>query len=96
MKYFFLTLQASMCDFVLRKISVNTWADVVNCWWFSWQNQRLKDEQIWHIRNLLKELSEEKSEGSKIVSREDVETAMKEKWQFERDQEQNLKGDLQT
>ncbi|XP_045037988.1 coiled-coil domain-containing protein 83 isoform X2 [Desmodus rotundus] len=55
------------------------------------RNQRLKDEQIWHIRNLLKELSEEKSEGSKIVSREDVETAMKEKWQFERDQEQNLK-----
>ncbi|XP_037023539.2 coiled-coil domain-containing protein 83 [Artibeus jamaicensis] len=55
------------------------------------RNRRLKDEQIWHIRNLLKELSEEKSEKSKVVSREDVETAMKEKWQFERDQEQNLK-----
>ncbi|EPQ08176.1 Coiled-coil domain-containing protein 83 [Myotis brandtii] len=55
------------------------------------RNGRLKDEQIWHIRNLLKELSEEKSEGLK-VTREDVETAMKEKWKFERDQEQNLKG----
>ncbi|XP_036180658.1 coiled-coil domain-containing protein 83 [Myotis myotis] len=54
------------------------------------RNGRLKDEQIWHIRNLLKELSEEKSEGLK-VTREDVETAMKEKWKFERDQEQNLK-----
>nr|KAF6437152.1 coiled-coil domain containing 83 [Molossus molossus] len=58
------------------------------------RNRRLKDEQIWHIRHLLKELSEEKSEGSNIVTREDVETAMKEKWKFERDQEQNLKGDL--
>ncbi|KAM5319688.1 coiled-coil domain-containing protein 83 isoform 1-T1 [Glossophaga mutica] len=55
------------------------------------RNRRLKDEQIWHIRNLLKELSEEKSEKSRVVSREDVETAMKEKWQFERDKEQNLK-----
>ncbi|KAM7086885.1 coiled-coil domain-containing protein 83 isoform 1-T3 [Molossus nigricans] len=55
------------------------------------RNRRLKDEQIWHIRHLLKELSEEKSEGSNIVTREDVETAMKEKWKFERDQEQNLK-----
>ncbi|ELK36133.1 Coiled-coil domain-containing protein 83 [Myotis davidii] len=54
------------------------------------RNGRLKDEQIWHIRNLIKELSEEKSEGLK-VTREDVETAMKEKWKFERDQEQNLK-----
>ncbi|XP_036313038.1 coiled-coil domain-containing protein 83-like, partial [Pipistrellus kuhlii] len=54
------------------------------------RNGRLKDEQIWHIRNLLKELSEEKAEGLK-VTREDVETAMKEKWKFERDQEQNLK-----
>uniref|UniRef100_G1P5W0 Coiled-coil domain containing 83 n=1 Tax=Myotis lucifugus TaxID=59463 RepID=G1P5W0_MYOLU len=57
------------------------------------RNGRLKDEQIWHIRNLLKELSEEKSEGLK-VTREDVETAMKEKWKFERDQEQNLKADM--
>ncbi|KAI4529808.1 hypothetical protein MG293_019664 [Ovis ammon polii] len=55
------------------------------------ENKRLKDEQIWHIRNLLKELSEEKSEGSVVVTREEVENAMKEKWKFERDQEQNLK-----
>ncbi|XP_028356823.1 coiled-coil domain-containing protein 83 [Physeter macrocephalus] len=55
------------------------------------RNKRLKDEQIWHIRNLLKELSEEKSEGLAVVTREEVEKAMKEKWKFVRDQEQNLK-----
>lgn len=56
----------------------------------------MKDEQTWHIRNLLKELSEEKSDGLPVVTREDVEKAMKEKWKFERDQEENLKGDLGT
>lgn len=56
----------------------------------------MKDEQTWHIQNLLKELSEEKSEGLPVVTREDVEKAMKEKWKFERDQEENLKGDLGT
>ncbi|XP_024619393.1 coiled-coil domain-containing protein 83 [Neophocaena asiaeorientalis asiaeorientalis] len=55
------------------------------------RNKRLKDEQIWHIRNLLKELSEEKSKGLAVVTREEVEEAMKEKWKFVRDQEQNLK-----
>ncbi|XP_050010320.1 coiled-coil domain-containing protein 83 [Alexandromys fortis] len=55
------------------------------------RNRRLKEEQRWHIKNLLKELSEEKSEGVPPVTREDVEEAMKEKWKFERDQEQNLK-----
>ncbi|XP_061058747.1 coiled-coil domain-containing protein 83 [Eubalaena glacialis] len=55
------------------------------------RNKRLKDEQIWHIRNLLKELSEENSEGLAVVTREEVEKAMKEKWKFVRDQEQNLK-----
>lgn len=56
----------------------------------------MKDEQVWHIRNLLKELTEEKPDALKVVTREDVEAAMKEKWKFERDQEQNLRGDLQT
>ncbi|XP_041515535.1 coiled-coil domain-containing protein 83 [Microtus oregoni] len=55
------------------------------------RNRRLKEEQKWHVKNLLKELSEEKSEGVPPVIREDVEEAMKEKWKFERDQEQNLK-----
>ncbi|XP_074228917.1 coiled-coil domain-containing protein 83 isoform X2 [Camelus bactrianus] len=55
------------------------------------RNRRLKDEQIWHIQNLLKELSKDKSEGLEAVTREEVEEAMKEKWKFERDQEQNLK-----
>ncbi|XP_073072033.1 coiled-coil domain-containing protein 83 isoform X2 [Manis javanica] len=55
------------------------------------RNKCLKHEQTWHLQNLLKELSEEKSEGLPVVTREDVEKAMKEKWQFERDQERNLK-----
>ncbi|XP_063527372.1 coiled-coil domain-containing protein 83 isoform X6 [Pongo pygmaeus] len=55
------------------------------------RNRRLKEEQIWHIRHLLKELSEEKAEGLPVVTREDVEEAMKEKWKFERDQEKNLR-----
>lgn len=63
---------------------------------FLGQNRHLREEQKWHIKNLLKELSEEKSEGVPPVTREDVEEAMKEKWKFERDQEQNLKGELAT
>ncbi|XP_007944452.1 coiled-coil domain-containing protein 83 [Orycteropus afer afer] len=59
------------------------------------RNKRLKDEQIWHIQNLLKELSEDKTKGAQVVTRENVEAAMKEKWKFERDQEQNLK-DMRT
>nr|XP_035119983.1 coiled-coil domain-containing protein 83 isoform X5 [Callithrix jacchus] len=55
------------------------------------RNSHLKEEQIWHIRHLLKELSEEKAEGLPVVTRENVEEAMKEKWKFERDQEKNLK-----
>ncbi|XP_012324928.2 coiled-coil domain-containing protein 83 isoform X2 [Aotus nancymaae] len=55
------------------------------------RNSRLKEEQIWHIRHLLKELSEEKADGLPVVTRENVEEAMKEKWKFERDQEKNLR-----
>ncbi|XP_060033383.1 coiled-coil domain-containing protein 83 isoform X2 [Erinaceus europaeus] len=55
------------------------------------RNKRLKDEQVWHIRNLLKELSADKQEGQAVITREEVENAMKEKWKFERDQNQNLK-----
>ncbi|KAL1774627.1 hypothetical protein HispidOSU_028767 [Sigmodon hispidus] len=55
------------------------------------RNRRLKEEQKWHIKNLLKELTEGKSDGIPPVTREDVEAAMKEKWQFEREQEKNLK-----
>ncbi|XP_008842382.1 coiled-coil domain-containing protein 83 [Nannospalax galili] len=55
------------------------------------RNGHLKKEQIWHIKNLLKELSEEKSEGLPVVTRENVEEAMKEKWKFERDKEKSLK-----
>ncbi|XP_034345371.1 coiled-coil domain-containing protein 83 [Arvicanthis niloticus] len=55
------------------------------------RNRRLKEEQNWHIRNLIKELKEEKFDGVPVVTREDVEEAMKEKWEFERNQEANLK-----
>nr|XP_020022350.1 coiled-coil domain-containing protein 83 [Castor canadensis] len=56
------------------------------------KNRRLKEEPNWHIRNLLKELSEEKSDGLPVVTKEDVEKAMKEKWKFERDQEKKLES----
>ncbi|XP_055972411.1 coiled-coil domain-containing protein 83 [Sorex fumeus] len=56
------------------------------------RNKRLKDEQSWHLRNLIKELSEKQPEGLTAVTREEVEAAMKGKWQYERDQEQNLKA----
>ncbi|XP_015332831.1 coiled-coil domain-containing protein 83 [Marmota marmota marmota] len=59
------------------------------------RNGRLKEEQNWHIKNLLKELSEDKSDGLPVVTREDVEEAMKEKWKFERDQEKILR-DMRT
>ncbi|KAM4845883.1 coiled-coil domain-containing protein 83 isoform 1-T4 [Thomomys bottae] len=55
------------------------------------RNRHLKEEQLWHLRNILKELTEEKVARSSAVTREDVEDAMKEKWQFERDQEKYLK-----
>ncbi|CAO2613839.1 Coiled-coil domain-containing protein 83 [Lemmus lemmus] len=76
---------------VFWKNGANSGADVFSHCWFLWQNKRLKEEQKWHIKNLLKELSEEKRGGVPPVTREDVEVAMKEKWKFERDQEQNLK-----
>ncbi|KAL6055066.1 hypothetical protein STEG23_035309 [Scotinomys teguina] len=55
------------------------------------RNKRLKEEQKWHIKNLLKELTEDKSKGVRTVTREEVEEAMKEKWEFERNREKNLK-----
>ncbi|XP_063112373.1 coiled-coil domain-containing protein 83 [Cavia porcellus] len=59
------------------------------------RNRRLKEEQNWHIKNLLKELSEKSADGLPVVTREDVEEAMKEKWEFERNQEKNLR-DMRT
>ncbi|KAM6173921.1 coiled-coil domain-containing protein 83 [Erethizon dorsatum] len=59
------------------------------------RNGRLKEEQNWHITNLLKELSVKKSDGLPVVTRDDVEEAMKEKWDFERNQEKNL-TDMRT
>nr|BAC25488.1 unnamed protein product [Mus musculus] len=55
------------------------------------RNRRLKEEQNWHIKNLIKELKEKNLDEAPIVTREEVEEAMKEKWEFERQQEASLK-----
>lgn len=56
----------------------------------------MKEEQNWHLKNLIKELKDEKLDVVQPITREDVEEAMKEKWKFERDQEAHLKGELGT
>uniref|UniRef100_A0A8C6GE63 Coiled-coil domain containing 83 n=1 Tax=Mus spicilegus TaxID=10103 RepID=A0A8C6GE63_MUSSI len=55
------------------------------------RNRRLKEEQNWHIKNLIKELKEKNLDEAPVVTREEVEEAMKEKWEFERQQEASLK-----
>ncbi|XP_036603218.1 LOW QUALITY PROTEIN: coiled-coil domain-containing protein 83 [Trichosurus vulpecula] len=57
------------------------------------RNARLKSEQVWHIKNVVTELKEEEKKAAETaaVTREEVEEALKQKWKFVRDQEQNLK-----
>ncbi|KAJ6664871.1 hypothetical protein lerEdw1_005843 [Lerista edwardsae] len=57
------------------------------------RNQHLKAEQIGHIRALLTALKEQEKELEKVdqITRDDVETAMKDKWQFIKDQERLIK-----
>ncbi|KAF7251159.1 Coiled-coil domain-containing protein 83 [Varanus komodoensis] len=57
------------------------------------RNQHLKEEQIGHIRALLTSLKEQEKELEKIeiVTRDDVEKAMKEKWQYVKDQDKLIK-----
>ncbi|XP_042312924.1 coiled-coil domain-containing protein 83 [Sceloporus undulatus] len=57
------------------------------------RNQHLKDEQIGHIRALFLSLKEQEKELEKIeiVTRDDVEKAMKDKWQYVKDQEKLIK-----
>ncbi|XP_021042689.1 coiled-coil domain-containing protein 83 [Mus pahari] len=55
------------------------------------RNRRLKEEQNWHIKNLIKELKKKNLDEAPVVTREEVEEAMREKWEFERNQEANLK-----
>ncbi|KAJ7320042.1 hypothetical protein JRQ81_019553, partial [Phrynocephalus forsythii] len=57
------------------------------------RNQHLKEEQIGHIRALLTSLKEQEKELEKveIVTRDDVEKAMKDKWQYVKDQEKLIK-----
>ncbi|XP_074045236.1 coiled-coil domain-containing protein 83 isoform X2 [Macrotis lagotis] len=57
------------------------------------RNARLKSEQLWHIKNLVSDLDEEKKKAAatSLVTREEVEEALKRKWKFVRHQEQNLK-----
>ncbi|XP_053161401.1 coiled-coil domain-containing protein 83 [Hemicordylus capensis] len=57
------------------------------------RNQHLKEEQIGHIRALLINLKEQEKELEKVevVTRDDVEKAMKDKWQYVKDQEKLIK-----
>ncbi|XP_054830724.1 coiled-coil domain-containing protein 83 [Eublepharis macularius] len=57
------------------------------------RNQHLKAEQTGHIRALLTTLKEQEKNLDKleIVTREDVDKAMKDKWQYVKDQEKLLK-----
>ncbi|XP_033001964.1 coiled-coil domain-containing protein 83 [Lacerta agilis] len=57
------------------------------------RNQQLKNEQASHIRALLAALKEQEEALAKveIVTRDDVELAMKEKWQYAKDQEKLIK-----
>ncbi|XP_020665092.3 coiled-coil domain-containing protein 83 [Pogona vitticeps] len=57
------------------------------------RNQHLKEEQIGHIRALFTSLKEQEKELEKIeiVTRDDVEKAMKDKWQYVKDQEKLIK-----
>uniref|UniRef100_A0A8C0HHZ6 Coiled-coil domain containing 83 n=1 Tax=Chelonoidis abingdonii TaxID=106734 RepID=A0A8C0HHZ6_CHEAB len=57
------------------------------------RNNYLKEEQLGHIRSLLSNLKtqDKELEQKEIVTRDDVEAAMREKWQYFRDQEVLLK-----
>ncbi|KAM9169744.1 coiled-coil domain-containing protein 83 isoform 2-T2 [Pangshura tecta] len=57
------------------------------------RNDYLKEEQLGHIRSLLSNLKtqEKELEQKEVVTRDDVEAAMREKWQYFRDQEVLLK-----
>ncbi|XP_075775528.1 coiled-coil domain-containing protein 83 [Pelodiscus sinensis] len=57
------------------------------------RNDCLKAEQLGHIRDLLSDLKiqEKELEQKETVTRDDVEAAMREKWQYVRDQEMLLK-----
>ncbi|XP_030414577.1 coiled-coil domain-containing protein 83 isoform X1 [Gopherus evgoodei] len=57
------------------------------------RNNYLKEEQLGHIRSLLSNLKtqDKELEQKEVVTRDDVEAAMREKWQYFRDQEVLLK-----
>nr|XP_048697613.1 coiled-coil domain-containing protein 83 isoform X2 [Caretta caretta] len=57
------------------------------------RNDYLKEEQLGHIRSLLSNLKTQgkELEQKEVVTRDDVEAAMREKWQYFRDQEILLK-----
>ncbi|XP_053871693.1 coiled-coil domain-containing protein 83 isoform X2 [Malaclemys terrapin pileata] len=57
------------------------------------RNDYLKEEQLGHIRSLLSNLKtqDKELEQKEVVTRDDVEAAMREKWQYVKDQELLLK-----
>ncbi|KAL8191191.1 UNVERIFIED_CONTAM: hypothetical protein K2H54_069248 [Gekko kuhli] len=60
------------------------------------RNKNLKAEQTGHLRALLATLKEQEQQLEKleVVTRDDVEKAMKDKWQYIKDQEKLIKGKL--
>ncbi|XP_077864297.1 coiled-coil domain-containing protein 83-like [Saccoglossus kowalevskii] len=56
------------------------------------RNERLKEEQMYHIKTLLKQAKEREKEleQATVVGKEQVEMTMKEKWRIAREEEQKL------
>ena len=59
------------------------------------QNERLKEEQLYHIRTLLKQAKERDSELEQVsvVNKEHVEAAMKEKWKAAKEEDAQIEGE---
>ena len=58
------------------------------------QNERLKEEQLYHIDELLKAAKafEKQLEDADVVNKEEVVAVMMEKWATARSEEQSLEG----
>ena len=59
-----------------------------------WQNQRLKDEQLLHVKNLLKQVKEKDKEVEKAmeVGHEQVESALLEKFDTMKNEKAGVQG----
>lgn len=61
---------------------------------FFFQRDRLKEEQLHHIKTLLKQAKERDKELEEIsvVNKEQVEVSLKDKWKCSKEQDQELEG----